>query len=105
MHIPFQNVCVDEVLPGLAHGAAVGDVGHVQVEEYPAEHVGHAHLEKAREGVVAPVHLWTWVSLLVVLIAVVSRIMSRFSGRCSSFDARSGKRNLLSVLFDVLIDA
>ena len=49
--IPFQNVSVDEALPGLAHGAAVGDVGHVQVEEDPAQHVGHAHLEQPREGV------------------------------------------------------
>ena len=57
--VPFQNVCVDETLPGLADGAAVGDVAHVQVEEDPAEHVRHAHLEQPREScvVLAFLHL------------------------------------------------
>ena len=72
--IPFQNVSVDEALPGLAHGAAVGDVGHVQVEEDPAQHVGHAHLEQPREGgrvVALLLHLcFTLVSLLSVVLVV-----------------------------------
>ena len=103
--IPFQNVSVDESLPGLAHGAAVGDVGHVQVEEDPAQHVGHAHLEQPREGgrvVTLLLHLcWTLVSLLVFVLVVdgfpdyVLSICRRFSGKWSSFDGKTGKRILL----------
>ena len=79
--IPFQNVSVDEALPGLAHGAAVGDVGHVQVEEDLAHHVGHAHLEQPREGggvVALLLHLcWTfWYPFLQsCLLLMVSRIV------------------------------
>ena len=52
LRLSSQNVCVDERLPRLADGAAVGDVGGVQVavEEDPAEHVRHAHLEQQGEG-------------------------------------------------------
>ena len=55
-----QDVCVDERLPGLADGAAVGDVGGVQVaavEEDPAEHVRHAHLEQQGEGGATLLHV------------------------------------------------
>ena len=52
LRLSSQDVCVDERLPRLADGAAVGDVGGVQVavEEDPAEHVRHAHLEQQGEG-------------------------------------------------------
>ena len=47
-----QDVRVDERSPRFADGAAVGDVGGVQVavEEDPAEDVRHAHLEQQGEG-------------------------------------------------------
>ena len=52
LRLSSQDVCVDERLPRLADGAAVGDVGGVQVavEEDPAEHVRHAHLEQQGKG-------------------------------------------------------
>ena len=52
LRLSSQDVCVDERLPRYADGAAVGDVGGVQVavEEDPAEHVRHAHLEQQGEG-------------------------------------------------------